>query len=179
MNTPWTVPEATRPSWLTNEIQAVLESKKYPVNKDGMLMLWQQTKIDLASIKEAEMDYRKICADFLVTDHQKNEGTNTVELGNNYQAKIGIKFNYKLDSDNDKIWKSLDKIASIGNEGSFIAQRLISWTPNFLLTEYRTLQEEKDKGSQVAADILKEIESILTITEAAPTLEIKEAKKKK
>lgn len=166
-----------KPLWLTSEIEQALKSQNCSLDQDGMLSLWQKAKEQLAFFKEKEMDFRKICAAFLVPD--KKEGTNTVELGNNYQAKVGIKYNYKLDNDNDKVWNGLDKIKELGNEGAFVADRLVSWTPNFLLTEYRQLQEDADKGSKFAQDALKIVNEFMTITEASPTLEIKEAKKKK
>lgn len=175
MNTPWIT---DKPEWLTPDIEQRLLFNGYSLDKDGMLMLWQKSKADLTDVKEREMEYRKICAAFLVPE--KTEGTTNVELGNGYTAKVVHKYNYKLDSDNDKIWSALDKIGNIGNEGKFIADRLVSWTPNFLKTEYTTLQEEAAKGSQDAKAILAIVDGeMLTITEAAPTLAINEPKSKK
>ena len=180
MDNPWTNLE-TRPDWMTDEIKQALEHYKLPLNKDGMLMLQQKAKDNLSFWKETEMEYRKICVGFLVPEPQKHEGMNTVPLGNGFEAKVQVKLNYKLDSDNDKIWDGLDKIKLLDNEGKgkFVADRLVSWTPNFLLTEYRQLQEDAEKGDRFAKEALKVIESFLTITEGAPTLEIKEPKKKK
>jgi hypothetical protein len=177
MDNPWTNLE-TRPDWMTDDIKKALEHYKFPLNKDGMLMLHQKAKSQLIFWKETEMEYRKVCVAFLVPEPQKHEGMNTVELGNGFQAKVQVKLNYNLDSDNDKVWDGLDKIKALGNQGPFIADRLVSWTPNFLLTEYRQLQEDAEKGSEFAKNALKIIESFLTITEAAPTLDIKEPKKK-
>ena len=163
-----------RPHWLTPEIEFELNSRHFPISNDGMLMLWNKHKEMLNHYKEKEMEYRKICAAFLVP--AKTEGTTNVELGEGYQAKVVTKFNYKL-PENDKVWLALDKISTIGNEGKFIAERLVSWTPSFLKTEYTTLQEEADKGSEQAKAILKIVnEDLITITEAAPQLEIKEPK---
>lgn len=181
VNDPWatgsqSTPE--RPKWMTEQIEKMLDLWHYPKNQDGMLMLWQKSKELLNQYKETEMDYRKICAAFLVPE--KTEGTTNVELGSGYVAKVVTKYNYKLPSNNDKIWETLEKISAIGNEGKFIADRLVSWTPNFLKTEYTTLQEEADKGSQQAKDILAIVNTdLLTITEAAPTLAIVEPKAKK
>lgn len=166
------------PEWLTDKVKQSLNLYHFPHTQDGMLMLHKKTKENLDYIKEKEMEYRKICTAFLVPDAQRNEGMNNVELGNGYVAKVGIKFNYKL-AENDKVWEGLDKIKAIGNQGAFIAERLVSWTPNFLVTEYRTLQEEAEKGSLQAQDMLKIVSEFLTITDAAPTLEIKEPKAKR
>jgi len=168
----------TKPEWLTEELTALLNHSKLSLNKDGMLMLWRIAKDMLDQYKEAEMCYRKICAAFLVPEPIKNEGINTVELGNGFQAKVGIKMNYKLASDNDLVWAGLEKIEKLGNEGKFVADRLISWQPNFLLIEYRQLQEDAEKGSEFAKNALKEVSNFMTISEASPTLEIKKPKQK-
>lgn len=146
------------------------------MNEDQLLLLWQDKKAAIEKAKAEEMDLRK----YIVAREfpKKQEGMNTKELGQGYQLKAGIKYNYKL-AENDKVEECLGKIAALGNEGSFIADRLVSWTPNFLLTEYRQLQEEKEKGSGFAIKALDIVNEMLTITEAAPTLEIREPKGKK
>ena len=166
-----------KPQWLTPEIEFELKNRHFPINSDGMLMLWKKHKEMLDQYKTSEMEYRRICTAFLVP--AKTEGTTNVELGGGYKAKVVNKHNYNLE-DNDKVWSALDKISAIGNEGKFIAERLVSWTPSFLKTEYTTLQEDADKGSPTAQQILKIVnEEMLTITEAAPQLEIKAPKEKK
>ena len=180
MNNPWleaSNPPAERPAWLTVALEQSLLANNMPLNKDGMLMLHQNTKQKLDHFKSLEMEYRKVCAAILV--EKPKEGMNTVELGNGYQAKIGVKYNYKLDSNNDRVWSGLEKIEKIGNQGKFIAERLVSWTPNFLLSEYRKLQEDAEDGSFEAKQMLSIVNEFMTITEAAPTLEIKEPKAKK
>lgn len=146
------------------------------LNEDQLLMVWDDIKKAIETAKNQEMDLRKYIVNraFL----KKEEGMNTKELGNGYQLKAAVKFNYNL-ADNDTVENCLAKVASLGNQGPFIADRLVSWTPNFLLKEYRVLQEDKDKGDGFAIDVLKAIEPMLTITDAAPTLEIKEPKVKK
>lgn len=169
---------SAKPEWLTLEIEKTLKQNSLLLNNDGMLMLWKRSKEILDHFKEEEMQYRKICAAFLVP--AKTEGTTNVELGAGYKAKVVNKYNYKLPPDNDKVWLTLDKISAIGNEGKFIADRLVSWHPTFLKTEYVTLQEEAEKGSEAAKSILKIVnDELITIELAAPTLEIKEPKEKK
>lgn len=153
-----------------------LELKYGKFSRDELLMEWDSLKKAVEVAKSAEMEMRK----YIVSKAfpEKKEGMNTQELGNGYQLKAQIKYNYNL-ADNDVVEKTLDEIAKVGNQGAFIADRLVSWKPSFLLTEYRQLQEEADKGSEDAKAILKKIADMLTITEAAPTLEIKEPKEKK
>src|SRR5258708_3058030 len=146
------------------------------LNEDGILMLWADKKKGIEAAKEEEMDLRK----YIVKREfpKPNEGTNTKDLGNGYQLKAAIKYNYNL-ADNDTVEDCLNRIAKLGNEGTFIAERLVSWKPSFLLTEYRQLVEDKEKGEKRAEDILNIVTDMLVITEAAPTLNIVEPKAKK
>jgi hypothetical protein len=110
------------------------------LSQDELLMAWQKIKNDIETLKKSEMDLRKYIATRAFPE--KREGTNTVELGNGYELKAKIKYNYKLDNDNAKIQAGLEKLAKTGNDGSFIAERMISWKPNFLLSEYRPIQAD-------------------------------------
>lgn len=181
-------------SWVSNhdaaepQAQANVYADKPPTttnpwdakSQDDVLLEWDRLKKLVNSTKELELKFRKYVVDRAFPD--KHEGMNNLDLGNGYTLKAGIKFNYKL-AENDKVEKTLDVIAKIGNQGSFIADRLVSWTPNFLLTEYRKLQEEATNSdpmiNEPAKAILKEIDGMLTIDDAAPSLEIKEPKVKK
>ncbi len=145
------------------------------LTQDELLMRWQELKNDVEKAKAVEIEMRKYIVSRAFPD--KHEGTNTQELGNGYQLKAVVKYNYNLDPDLDRVEAVLDRIASMGNEGSFVAERLVKWSASFLLTEYRELQ--KDDATEIQKAIKKEIDSVLTITDAAPTLEIKEPKKKK
>jgi len=145
------------------------------LSQNELLMKHVALKRAVEDAKEAELELRKYIVNRAFP--QKHEGTNTLDLGNGYSLKAGVKFNYQL-ADNETVEKTLDAIAKIGNDGAFIAERLVSWKPNFLLTEYRKLQEEA-ATSAVAKAILDKVNDMLTITDAAPTLEIKEPKVKK
>ncbi len=146
------------------------------MNEDALLLLWQQKKDAIELAKTEEMDLRK----YIVKREfpKPNEGMNTKELGQGYELKATVKFNYNL-ADNDTVEATLEKLSGMGAEGSAIADRLVSWKPNFLKTEYRQLQEDKEKGSQFASTALNIISDMLTITEGAPELIIKEPKVKK
>src|SRR6266852_2839487 len=146
IQSPWHQPQP-KPEWLTEELEKALINGGFTLDQDGMLMLWQRSKEMLDHWKALEMEWRKICAAFLVPEPIKHEGINTVPLGAGFEAKVGIKLNYKLNPDNEVVWAGLDRVKALGNEGTFIADRLVSWSPNFLLTEYRQLQEDAEKGS--------------------------------
>lgn len=143
--------------------------------RDEVLAEWEARQQLLARAKESEMSFRKYTVDRAFPN--PTEGTNTVELNNGFKLKANIKFNYRL-ADNDTVEAGLDELSHIGNEGAFIADRLVSWTPNFLLTEYRVIQENANKGSPDAKAMLKTIAKFLTIDDAAPSLEIKAPKSK-
>lgn len=145
------------------------------LDQDALLMLHKAKQDALTALKVEELELRKYIVNRAFP--QKTEGTNTLELGSGWELKAVVKYNYRL-ADNDTVENILDEISQVSNEGPFIADRLVSWTPNFLKTEYTKLQEEAGKGSEQAKTILKLTEKMLTITDAAPTLVIKEPKKK-
>jgi len=146
------------------------------MNEDQLLLLWSDKKAAIETAKTEEMELRK----YIVAREfpKKEEGTNTKELGEGYKLKAVIKYNYNLAS-NDVVEECLDHIALLGNDGPFIADRLVSWKPNFLKTEYNALLERKEKGDERAVKILDIVNKMLTITEGAPTLDIVEPKKGK
>jgi hypothetical protein len=173
--------EAPTTAWPT-AVTAASPSIQAPINpwdamnEDALLVLWAAKKKAIAVATEEEMELRK----YIVKREfpKPTEGTNTKELGGGYALKSVIKYNYNL-ADNDTVESCLDEVSKLGNSGAFIADRLVKWTASFLLTEYRQLQEDKDKGSKFAEDALGIINKMLTISEAAPTLNIVEPKAKK
>jgi hypothetical protein len=98
------------------------------------------------------------------------EGTRTIDLGGGYAIKCVKGFNYNL-SESKKprtpgmapfaTRKALNEIEKIGNEGPFIAERLVTWKPELSLTEYRDLDPQ----------FKKIIDTALTISPALPSLE--------
>ena len=166
-------------SWSEPKNQNVALTPSNPLdalNQDQLLMKHKKLQDDLASLKAEELELRKYIVNRAFPS--KTEGTNTLELGAGYELKAVVKYNYKL-ADNEIVQKVLEEIAKCGNEGPFISDRLVSWTPNFLKTEYTKLQEDAASGNENAKKILKLTEAMLTITDAAPTLTIKEPKVKK
>ena len=145
------------------------------LSQDELLVKHIALKRAVEDAKEAEMELRKYIVNRAFPE--KTEGMNTLELGNGYQLKAKIAFNYNL-ADNDTVERTLDKIAKIGNQGIFVADRLVSWKPSFLLTEYRNLVEAAPASAE-AQEILAVVGEMLIVTDAAPTLEVREPKKKK
>lgn len=146
------------------------------LTEDQLLLAWDDIKKTITTATAQEMELRKYIVNRAFP--KKEEGMNTKPLGNGYELKASVKFNYNL-ADNDTVENCLARVAALGNQGPFIADRLVSWKPSFLLTEYRQLVEDKEKGDKFAENVLKEITPMLTITDGAPTLEIKAPKAKK
>lgn len=164
-----------------NDWPRIIDPMKSPnpwdsMNEDALLMLWSDKKAAIEKAKAEEMDLRK----YIVSREfpKAPEGTTRKDLGNGYQLKAVIKYNYTLAA-NDIVEECLDHIAALGNEGPFIADRLVSWKASFLKTEYNDLLERKEKGDERAIKILNIVDKMLTIKDAAPDLDIIEPKKAK
>lgn len=186
MNDPqhgWTNPiplQASKPAIsIPTHIQERLKLAHLSVDKDGLLMLWESIKKTLAVFKDDEMELRKLAVEFLKTDiEEPKTGVNNVDLGGGYTAKVGLKLNYKLEGNNEQIESILDKIETCGNEGKFIAERLVRWKADLSVTEYKDLQEQA-KSSAVSKQILTILNEIVVTDDGAPTLDIKEPRKGK
>lgn len=176
-NTTWPTSNtgpATNTNWPSAAPTNPTPSSPYDgMTEDQLLLAWDDIKKAIEVAKNQEMELRKYIVNRAFP--KKHEGMNTKELGKGYELKAAVTYNYNL-ADNDTVENCLAKIAALGNDGPFIADRLVSWKPSFLLTEYRQLVDDKEKGSKFADDCLKLITPMLTISEAAPSLKIKEPK---
>lgn len=142
--------------------------------RDYLLMFWQNSKVALERAKEIEMDARKAAVDFM-RDPAKAGTTENVALGNGYSAKMKTPVNYNFVKTEDgakinklAIEKALQKIEKDGEVGELIAERLVKWTPDLSLTEYKLLSEKHRKI----------IDEVIITSEGTPMLEIKEPKSK-
>jgi mRNA-degrading endonuclease HigB of HigAB toxin-antitoxin module len=143
---------------------AALLSNPWPVvkTKEQKLQEWIDAKALLDKAKAAEMTAREEVVSAFPFDADKLEGTQNIDLANGWKLKVVKKLNYKLDKTDDKTDKALEKIEKLGAEGVFIAERLVKWTPELSVSEYRKL-DKKFK------DI---IDGVLTTTPGAPSLEL-------
>ena len=134
--------------------------------QNKLLADWRLWKDSLAIAKEKELELRKQVQKMFFPTPEK--GTQRVGLPNGYKLKLVHKINYTL-GNNDLVNKALDEMSAVGNEGTFIAERLVSWKPSLSVREYDAL------NPQYKAIINK----VLTTSDGAPTLEIEEPKAKK
>lgn len=147
--------------------------------RDRILAAWEQSKKDLDKAKEDEMNLRKQFVVFSF-DNEKLSGTERIQLNNGYEAKAVKKLNFKFVSrdENVKVTDAVDaaltKIEALGPEATFIGDRLVKWSADLSLTEYKTLTE-----SEIGRKVKAIIDDVVETTEGAPTLEIIEPKSKK
>lgn len=149
----------------TGEINVYTETE-YITKRDEVLHAWEASKLTLEKAKEDEMNLRKKAVDFTF-DPAKKSGTERVELGGGWIAKAVKKINYGWVKDGEKVNKHkiddvLDTIEKTVENGGLIAERLVKWTPELSLTEYKLLPE--------AAKAL--IDTVIVTSDGAPTLEI-------
>lgn len=157
----------------TGEVRNFSEAE-YLAERDRLLVDWQAKKAALEVAKEQEMEARKLAVMFM-HDPSKSGTTENVELGGGYKAtmKVPVRYGFIQNAegrtDKAKIEKALAKIEKDGEAGELIAERLIKWTPELSLTEYKQLP---DKYRKI-------IDDVIITSEGTPTLEIKEPKAKK
>lgn len=84
----------------------------------------------------------------------------TIELGNGYKLKGKRPISYKLDVETTKT--ALQYLRELGNEGTFVADRVVKWKPELSLTEYNKMSEQQRKI----------LDAALTTTPGLPVIEL-------
>ncbi len=134
--------------------------------RDALIMRWKAADADLKAAKETELKLRNEV--YASCFPMPEVGVNTLELGEGYKLKATRKLNYKLDKDAEKVEAMLDRLDKQGNEGGFIADRLVKWVAEMSVSEYNKLD---DKYRKI-------VDSVLTISDGTPSLELVEPKAK-
>lgn len=132
-------------------------------DKNALLLEWNKVQSQLAALKakEAELRVKVVATMYPSADLGTKEGTERLELGNGYQLKSVFKLNYNMGKA-EEVETALDKLENIDAEGKFIAERIVKWKPELVVTEYRKL---KPKYKKI-------VDSVLTIKPGATSLEI-------
>lgn len=144
-----------------------------------VLQAWQAKATELETLKVQEMALRKAAVE-LYFPHPV-EGVNRTELGNGWNLKADIKYNYKLNNKAGEYnaEKALDDITSISQKAGFVAERLIKWNPDLSIKEYRELNPDMPEAqTDEQKKILGVLQKVLTITPGSPALDIEPPKKK-
>lgn len=166
-----TPPPAPQPGALSVETQHVLATCG---NVDAVLMAWREAKDLLDKCKNSEMIFRR--AVFELKFPTPTEGTQRTPLGNGWNIKAVFGYNYKLANKQDETEKALEAMAKIGPKAEFVADRLVKWSPEMSVSEYREVVAAAAAGDADMIALKALLDSVLTITPAAPSLEIEEPK---
>lgn len=131
--------------------------------RDALIVDWQEKQKALAKAKAEESEARTAVV-ALFNAPADASGVQNIELGGGYKLKATFKLRYKL-KDSEKM---LEKLEKLGEEGKFIADRLVKFKPELSLTEYKNLS---DKMRKIA-------DEYITASPAIPSLELVEPKSK-
>lgn len=131
------------------------------------LKAWERTKLDLGALTMRERALRaEVVAELFPAP---TIGTNNLDLGNGYTLKFVKGVNYSLDKgDVDpntglcNTDRALDNMRSTGNDGAFVADRLVKWKPELSISEYKKLSDTHKKI----------IDKVITTSDASPELTI-------
>lgn len=141
------------------------------LSDDLLLAHWEGAKKDFAQAKDDEMVLRMAVGKrFFPTP---KEGTQHRILPDGRDLKLVFKLSYNLGKYEDVKQAQLRMIAA-GNEGPFLADRLIKFSADCSVSEYRKLDDEVKKGNGTAIEVMNALNTVLTIKPGAPTLEIGE-----
>jgi hypothetical protein len=138
--------------------------------RDALLAQWETSKEALERSKTREMDVRKLV--FAFNFPTPKEGTQRVELGNGYNLKAVHKVNTTISASNEDVDKAEDAASKCGNEGTFLFERIITWTPNFSKSEYKKLEASNPTHIKIKALV----DGLITEKPGAPALEIEAPK---
>lgn len=131
------------------------------ITKDQLIQQWHSTCQQLETLKALEMQLRlEVLKEYFKYKQDDREGTQREELGNDYELKAVFRLNYRLDA--SAVPKALYKIEKHNGEGKFIAERLIKWKPELVISEYRKLPDK----------YLKIINEVLTVIPGTPSLDL-------
>lgn len=142
--------------------------------RDQMIMQWQQAKAAADSAIALERDLRATIVANAWPVGKRKVGTNNLDLGNGVTLKGVLALTYKLDSADDsaRTYAAEEAIEALGNEGAFIASRLIKWKPELSVSEYKALETEGQYANATHVKIKAIIDEVLTISDASPQVSV-------
>lgn len=137
-----------------------------------LILNWENAKKTLESVKLTEMDLRKQVVAAMFPDPRV--GVNNVDLGRGYTLKYTRSLEYGLDKSDDATHteEAADLIEALGNEGKFLADRLIKWEPKLSVSEYKALVTTGPNPNPTHVKIKDIIDKVLTIKDGSPKLEV-------
>lgn len=139
-----------------------------PKTREQLLQEWIDADKAMRAAKDLEAAARKAVVESIGFDPEKKEGTERLPLANGWEIKAVKKQNYSLKNAAGETDLALDKMEKMGEEGKFLAERLVKWKPDLSIKEWKELPE---KFKPLFA-------TCLTISDGMPTLELIEPKVK-
>jgi hypothetical protein len=109
--------------------------------QDELIHKWTNAQKVLEAAKEAESILRdKVAMEvFNFDENALKTGTENLELGKGFKLKAEFKLNYSLNNKDDAVDKMLTKLEKSGEDGKFIAERVVRFKPELSVTEYKNL----------------------------------------
>jgi len=139
-------------------------------SEDALLLAWTTAKSNLDVAKEIEAALRVVVFEIKFPDPK--EGTQRAAIGNaGWNIKATWPQNYNLDKERTEAVQN--SMCELGVKQELIADRLIKWTPELSIKEYRLL--EKDTTSE-GMQLRMMLSSVLEIKPGMPQLEIEKPK---
>lgn len=144
----------------------VLTIEEYKWYRDYLLTQWMAEQRTFETNKTNETELRRRTVEF-ISNPFLTKGTERIELGNKWIAKVEKKINYTFKKGSDgtldiaAIHRALDEILALSHDKQ-IPYRLIKWEPRLSVSEYDALPEQ--------ARII--IDRVVVTSYALPTLEI-------
>lgn len=137
-----------------------------------LLTTWQNTLPGLAEAKAA-VAAERAARDALVAHVFKDDapGTHNFVLPKGWTLKYVRSIEYKMDktpadpnvpTGPTKTDAMLDKLEALGNDGAFIAERIVKFTPELSVTEYKKLTPEQKAI----------VDGVVTSKDSAPELKL-------
>jgi len=131
------------------------------MTSDNNLMEWRELQIRMKQLKSREIELRKLIVQESF-DPNMVEGTETIDLGNDYKLKCRHNLRYNVERDNEKVLQVVSKLPVD------VAKRILKWKADLSLTEYKQLDKEHKKL----------VDKIVTTVPGNPVLELVEPKVK-
>lgn len=137
-------------------------SPEWEALRDRLLGEWQQQKQALEAAKARELVLRNELIS-LAFNPDKQEGTERIPLNNGWQLAATKELNYSFTSDKE-LAEALLMLADVGEEGKFIAPRLVKFDARLVVGEYKKL----DKQYKEVIDLALKVKPAATKLELIP-----------
>ena len=121
---------------------------------------WADKAAELSRVKAEEMALRLELVDLFWPT--RGTGTKTLDLGKGFTLAVTFDTNYTLAVE-DKTRPALENIAAADPAGPELAKRLVKWTPELRVGEFKKLPTK----------LQRMILEVLTLKPATPTLELR------